>query len=404
MDGNVNAKLRKIIFWLHLVAGLVAGVVIAIMCFTGATLAFEKDIIAWAERNVRRVTPPSPSAARLPLDDLLARFREAQPDQRPTGITIEADPHIAVLFSFGRTNAFYANPYTGEVRQTSATGLRRFMQAMIEWHRYLGATGVGRNRGKAITGVCNAAFLFLAGSGLYLWWPRKWIKNALRSVTLMDFKLRGKARDWNWHNAMGLWLAPVLIVLTATAMPISYRWATNLIYQLAGSPLPQPSAGPRGANRLAAETSPPTADAKPLNLAALLAAAQEASPGWKQISLRSTGEDRGSTPVVVTVIAKNSWPLFANTQLTLDSLTGAVLRQETFRDFDAGRKVRSWTRFLHTGEALGVAGKAVAGIASAGALLLVWTGFALAWRRFFSKPKSSEPAASPVAVAETVPR
>ena len=64
MDGSVNAKLRKVIFWLHLTAGLVAGLVIAIMCFTGAALAFEKDIIAWAERDVRRVTPPSPGDTR----------------------------------------------------------------------------------------------------------------------------------------------------------------------------------------------------------------------------------------------------------------------------------------------------------------------------------------------------
>ncbi|HEY8932928.1 MAG TPA: PepSY domain-containing protein, partial [Rariglobus sp.] len=40
--------LRKCFFWLHLVAGLVAGLVIAVMCFTGVTLAFETEITAWA--------------------------------------------------------------------------------------------------------------------------------------------------------------------------------------------------------------------------------------------------------------------------------------------------------------------------------------------------------------------
>jgi uncharacterized iron-regulated membrane protein len=60
-----------------------------------------------------------------------------------------------------------------------------------------------------------------------------------------------------------------------------------------------------------------------------------------------------------------------------------VLRKESFSGYSLGRQVRSWTRFLHTGEALGVVGKALAAIASAGAVLLVWTGFALAWRRFF---------------------
>ena len=41
-------------------------------------------------------------------------------------------------------------------------------------------------------------------------------------------------------------------------------------------------------------------------------------------------------------------------------------------------------RFLHTGEALGFFGKLVAALASIGGALLVWTGFALAWRRFIA--------------------
>jgi len=38
-------------------------------------------------------------------------------------------------------------------------------------------------------------------------------------------------------------------------------------------------------------------------------------------------------------------------------------------------------RFAHTGEVLGLAGQTVAGVASAGAVVLVWTGMALALRR-----------------------
>jgi hypothetical protein len=35
---------------------------------------------------------------------------------------------------------------------------------------------------------------------------------------------------------------------------------------------------------------------------------------------------------------------------------------------------------LHTGEALGVVGQAVAGAASAASLVMIWTGLALAYR------------------------
>ena len=49
--------MRKVLFWMHLTAGVVCGIVILIMCVTGASLAFEKQINAWLERSDARVVP-----------------------------------------------------------------------------------------------------------------------------------------------------------------------------------------------------------------------------------------------------------------------------------------------------------------------------------------------------------
>ena len=51
-------RFRKIIFWCHLPVGVTAGIVILIMSVTGALLAYEKQIIAWADKRNYRVTPP----------------------------------------------------------------------------------------------------------------------------------------------------------------------------------------------------------------------------------------------------------------------------------------------------------------------------------------------------------
>jgi uncharacterized iron-regulated membrane protein len=444
MGRDVNGKFRKILFWLHLIAGVIAGVVIFIMSATGVALAFQPEIVAWMERDVRRVTPPTPDAKPLRLEELFAKLRAERPGERPASILIEADPTIALAVSYGPTNTFFVNPYSGAVRPRTAEGTRQFMQLMIDWHRFLGGhEEKNRARGKAITGACNVAFLFLAVSGLYLWWPRQWTKKILASVGLMNFKLRGKARDFNWHNAVGLWCAPVLIVLTATAMPISYRWAGDLIYKLTGSTPPTQGAGPGGMATPAVEVPAPPPGSKPLGMEALFAVAQREFPNWQQISYRSGGgrggranasatattntnapalettnapttnrerseraerrgegaregqragqrEGRGNAqPVTLTVKTQGQWPLFSSAQITLDPFTGNILQREGFSDQNLGRQVRSWTRYLHTGEALGVVGKAGAGLASAGALLLVWTGFALTWRRFFTRaPKA----------------
>src|SRR5262245_63336511 len=64
-----------------------------------------------------------------------------------------------------------------------------------------------RETARPITGACNLAFLGLALSGLFLWWPRTWSRPAVRAVTVFDPRLRGKPRDFNCHNVIGFWCA-----------------------------------------------------------------------------------------------------------------------------------------------------------------------------------------------------
>jgi uncharacterized iron-regulated membrane protein len=377
---------RKVIFWSHLVCGVAAGLIIAVMCVTGAAIAFEKQGGAWAERDVSRVQVPNGARA-LPLDELLDRAREARPESRPSVITVTRDPGAAVLITFGRSTE-YANPYTGELRAGTAPRLRAFFQSATEWHRWLGTSNENRAAGKAATGAANIIFLILAISGLVLWWPRSFSWRALRPSVWFVGNLRGKARDWNWHNAVGFWCAPLLIVLTVTGAVISYRWVGNLVYALTGSVAPSAAAP-------AVEVPAPSAGAKPLGQEALLAAAQRANPSWEQITFRLTGRERpaarstprsgGPSAVNISVRNQNAWPRFAATQLWLDPFTGAPLLTETFSDASTGRKARSWMRFLHTGEALGIVGQSLATLACCGGFALVWTGFALVFRRFFRR-------------------
>jgi uncharacterized iron-regulated membrane protein len=427
----VNGAFRKIIFWLHLVAGVVAGVIILIMCVTGAAIAFDKQTIAVAEGNNRRITPPAfpvSEPAQLSVDELLTKVRESQSNARPSAITIYSNPELATLVAFGRTNSVYLNPYTGEIKTQGAAATRTFMRVMTDWHRWLGRDAEGRAVGKAITGACNTAFLVLAMSGIYLWWPRRWSVESLKAIVFFRGGLGGKARDWNWHNVIGIWSAPVLIVLTASGMVISYRWASDLVYRAAGSTPPPPGAGPSGAANVMVPTPPP--GTKPLGYEQLLAVITNNAPQWAEITFRFGGapqrgggsaegrggareagglqrtdtsktnasvevagtrperaESRGghSQAVSVTVKEREAWPLFAAVQFTLDPNTGEVLKRESYADQDRGRQARSWLRYLHTGEALGWIGQLVAALASLGGGVLVWTGLALSFRRFFGR-------------------
>jgi uncharacterized iron-regulated membrane protein len=78
-------------------------------------------------------------------------------------------------------------------------------------------------------------------------------------------------------------------------------------------------------------------------------------------------------------------------QLTLDARSGEVVKWEPFSSYNLGRRLRTWGRFTHTGEAAGIFGQTIAATASAGAAVLVWTGLALALRRLNAWRKRLRP-------------
>ena len=55
-------RFRKLLFWLHLFAGVTAGAVILIMSGTGVILALKPQIQNWIDRDVRYVTPAAGAA------------------------------------------------------------------------------------------------------------------------------------------------------------------------------------------------------------------------------------------------------------------------------------------------------------------------------------------------------
>ena len=363
---------RSVDFWMHLVCGVVAGVVVLIMSITGVALTYEKQMLEWADRGAW--TAPSLVGARhLPPETLLAKAAAAQPGLAPTGFTLRAPAAAPATVTFQGNKSLLIDPYTGTIVGEPPAGLRNFFRTMTVWHRYLALDGTSRATGRAITGAANLGFLFIVLSGIYLWFPRVWTWLQFKNVLWFRGGLPGKARDFNWHNVIGFWSAVPLAVVVAGAVPISYPWASNLVYRLVGEAPPAPAQGARPA-------VPPRAESVPVDgLDAAYARAQERVPAWRTITVRLTGGPRA--PFVFTVDEGYSGQPQKRDTLTV-SRTGEIEKSEKFSDLSAGRRLRSWLRFAHTGEIYGLTGQTIAGIVSAGGVVLVYTGIALAFRRF----------------------
>jgi uncharacterized iron-regulated membrane protein len=377
--------LRKVLFWCHLAAGVTAGVVILIMSVTGGLLMYERQIIAWADTRAYKVAPPSAGASRLSIEAIVARLSEAEPRPAITTVTVRADPGAPVSFAAGPRTLF-VDPYTARVMGEGAPGVRRFFRVVTDWHRVLAFSGDRRPIGRAITGACNLAFLFIIASGIFIWWPRIRTRRHLRSITMFNGSLKGKARDFNWHNVIGFWSAIPLFVIVLGSAIISYPWASDLVYRLVGEAPParqRPEAAPgnasAGGGSGAGRRSPraPAAGIDPL-----LARAEHQVAGWRTISFRLPAA--AEAPVVFTIDRGMGGEPHKRGTLTLKRPAAEIVKWEPFESLSQGRRLRTWLRFAHTGEVYGLVGQTIAGLLSFGGAVLMYTGLALAFRRFLA--------------------
>ncbi len=368
---------RKFLFWTHLIVGITSGVVILVKSVTGAVLSFEHQIVDWVEKDLQYVTPPI-DGQKISFNALLAKAQENQSQSKPSGLNVKSDPTASVLVNFGRASSLYMNPYTGEALGPRS-GVERFMHLTEEIHRYFNFKPVGR----PISGAATLGFFLLSLSGIYIWWPSTWTKSKVKGITLFNGKLAGKARDWNWHNVIGFWSLPLVIVISLTGVVMSYQWANDLVYRMTGNEPPPPQQQPIRDGG----TPDVTVEEPVLNVDAFYARAIEQSPEWYSINFRFPQKPGG--PVNAT-IQETNWTsgIPRRSQLTLDADTAEVKKWEPFEELNRGRKARLWMRYSHSGEAAGWIGQLLGFIVCIGAALLVWTGFSLSWRRYKNWRKS----------------
>jgi uncharacterized iron-regulated membrane protein len=379
--------LRKPLFWCHLACGVSAGAVIFIMSITGALLAYEKQIVLWAETRQFAIAPPSAGSARLPVESLLAKAQAADPQAAFTSVTVRAGRNTPVALAAGQRTV-YVDPYDGGILGEASPGVRRFFRVATDWHRVLAMSGERRAIGRAITGACNLAFLLIVASGVYLWWPKTWTRKQLRNITWFNAAARGKARDFNWHNTIGFWSAIPLFFIVLGSAVISYPWASDLAYRIVGEEPParqRPQGGPAGPG---AQGRPEPGgsvgrerrQASLAGIDALWPKAEQQVAEWRSINLRiPTGPD---APIVFTIDQGYAGQPQKRGTLTLNRASGEVVSGEPYSSLSAGRRLRTWLRFVHTGEFYGLTGQTIAGVASSGGAVLVYTGLALAFRRF----------------------
>ena len=168
---------RKIHLWLSFPFGLL----ITLICFSGAMLVFETEVMELCHRDLYYVEKVGP--APLPMGKVAEKVAATLPDSvSVTGVTASSAPERAwqVNLSKPRRASVYVDQYTGEIKGKYERA--PFFTTMFRLHRWLLDSmkpDGGIFWGKMIVGTATLMFVFVLISGIVICWPRT--KKALKN-------------------------------------------------------------------------------------------------------------------------------------------------------------------------------------------------------------------------------
>ena len=235
--------MKKIFRKIHLWLSVPFGLIITLVCFSGAMLVFENEVNEWFRHDLYYVETVKESP--LPMDKLLEKVATTLPDSvSVTGVSISSDPGRAyqVSLSKPRRASLYVDQYTGEVKgKSERSGFFMFMFRMHRW--LLDSMNPGNEGifwGKMIVGVSTLLLVFVLISGIVIWWPRtrKALKNSLKIIAT-----KGWRRFWyDLHVAGGMYALIFLLAMALTGLTWSFPWYRTAFYKVFGVEVQQRAA------------------------------------------------------------------------------------------------------------------------------------------------------------------
>ena len=357
---------KKTLFQLHWFFGITAGLVLALMGITGATVSFQDELLNLLNPSVLKVEKLDSGV--LPPAELVRKVEAIEGKQvSMLWVGVDSDSAARIFFTpppgERRGQLRYVDPYTGEY-QGDANG-QGFFNLMLQLHRFLAIGQTGRQ----ITGACTLMLIFFCLSGLYLRWPRKALN--WRAWLTLDWAKKGRSFNWDLHAVAGTWCMIFYLMAALTGLSWSYEWYNKGLQKLF-SDTPQHEQQRKGGRGQPGPAGPaPTADYE-----AIWASLQKAAgPGLSLYNVRMPPV--AGQPATVFYLLKNSPHERAFNQIVLDPATGVIKKHERYDDKSYKAQLLSSIYALHVGSYWGLTGRILVTVASLTMPLFFITGWLL---------------------------
>ena len=384
----MKKALRKIHLWLS----VPTGIIITLVCFSGAMLVFEKEVTEAIKPELYFVKEAKGDP--IPMQQLMEKVEETLPDSVSiSGVTVFADSTrtYQVSLSKPRRASIYVNQYTGEV--TGRSERLPFFNTMFHLHRWL--LGSSSGVGKLLTGICTFVLVFILLTGILMWLTNR---NKPLKASLAIHVTKGWGRFWHdLHVAGGIYTTIFLLAMALTGLTWSFSWYRTGFYACFGVESSEKGGahgeggnshgegrgsrgegryshgdgrnnheGKRGEGRGFHRRSPYRHWDDVLNEVALK------NPGYQQITLK---------PEVAEVVSEGRLSMRAADKYSYDRRSGEITDVQLYSAGKKDTKVRSGVYMVHTGSWGGIITRILNFLAAFIGATLPLTGYWLWFRR-----------------------
>ncbi len=392
--------MKKIFAKIHLWLSLPLGIVLTVVCLSGAVLVFEGEITRALHPELYRVAAPA-DARPLRPSQLAGRIGGQMPDSlHLVSLQLSArsdEPCMAAFRETGRRQ-LSVDPYTGNVNGWAESPA--FFGTVRKLHRWLLDPPPSKGEksvGKAIVGVSTLALVLILVSGLILWIPRS--RKALRNRLKVSYS-DGRRRFWHdCHVTLGFYATLLLLVMALTGLTWSFGWYRTAAYALFGGPQQtvaaqeKPSRKADSGNRHERERSGERTAGREQDKRQV---ETEARPFdytvWDAVLGELTAHCTAYKTIVLTQteaqVARQS-AMRRIDRATFDPRSGRLAEITRYEETPRQQRLRGWFYAFHTGTWGGIWTKILYFIAALIGASLPLTGYWLWWRRLSNKKHRS---------------
>lgn len=233
--------MKKIVRNIHLWLGLFTGLILFLVCLSGALLSFTEEALNLVNKKYLYVQKSDKKRSKI--EDVIHNYESANPEEKIFLInTYREENRSYDFFSatktgqkdekgndlYGNYKMVYANPYTSEIIRVDKGTLETIV-ILVQIHTNL----LAGKYGNYVIKLCTFIFLIQLIAGLWLWFPKS--DNAKRTAYKIKLNAGTKRLNYDLHRTIGFYTSGVLLVLVITGLIMAWRFIKDpLIDSLGG--------------------------------------------------------------------------------------------------------------------------------------------------------------------------